>query len=338
VDGFRLDALNHSMFDPALTDNLPAPEDGKIRTRPFDFQLKINSQNHPDVTLFIERIADVCGQHGAVFTVAEVGGDGAVPLMKAYTAGEHRLSSAYSFDFLYAPALTGELVADALAQWTGKPGADGLSEGWPSWAFENHDAPRHISRWVGEEHRAAFARMSLVLLASLRGNMFIYQGQELALEQDEIPFHLLKDPEAIANWPLTLSRDGVRTPMPWDSHAFHAGFTTGEPWLPLSPGNIAKAVDVQEADPQSQLHWVRRVLALRAGHKALRLGAMEHVRVEGDVLSFIRHARGEKVECVFNLSAEAVAHKAHRGDALLAVNGADGAVLPPYGALWTKLP
>jgi alpha-glucosidase len=179
--------------------------------------------------------------------------------------------------------------------------------------------------------------MSLVLLASLRGNMFIYQGQELALEQDEIPFHLLKDPEAIANWPLTLSRDGVRTPMPWDSHAFHAGFTTGEPWLPLSPGNIAKAVDVQEADPQSQLHWVRRVLALRAGHKALRLGAMEHVRVEGDVLSFIRHARGEKVECVFNLSAEAVAHKAHRGDALLAVNGADGAVLPPYGARLTKL-
>jgi alpha-glucosidase len=46
----------------------------------------------------------MCAAYGAVFTVAEVGGDGAVPLMKAYTAGEHRLSSAYSFDFLYAPA------------------------------------------------------------------------------------------------------------------------------------------------------------------------------------------------------------------------------------------
>ena len=336
VDGFRLDALNHAMFDPALTDNLPAPpDDGKTRTRPFDYQLKVNSQNHPDVTGFIERIAQVCGEHGAVFTVAEVGGEGAVPLMKAYTAGEHRLSSAYSFDFLYAPALTGALVLDALGQWGSEPDAEGLSEGWPSWAFENHDAPRHISRWADDEHRAIFARMSAVLLASLRGNIFIYQGQELALEQDDIPFHLLKDPEAIANWPLTLSRDGVRTPMPWDSHAFHAGFTVGEPWLPLSPGNIAKAVDVQEADPDSQLHWVRRVLALRGAHPALRIGAMEEARVEGAVLTFSRVAQGQRIDCAFNLGAQAVASVAPRGNTILVANGATSAALPPYGARLT---
>jgi alpha-glucosidase len=89
--------------------------------------------------------------------------------MKAYTAGENRLSSAYSFDFLYAPALTAELVARSCAHgpssrsyWPRPP-----AEGWPSWAFENHDAPR-LSRWVGEEHPPAFARMLLLLLASLR--------------------------------------------------------------------------------------------------------------------------------------------------------------------------
>ncbi len=337
VDGFRLDALNHSMFSPELTDNLPAGEDGKARTRPFDYQLKNNSQNHPDVTRFIERIADVCGQHGAVFTVAEVGGDGAVPLMKAYTAGEHRLSSAYSFDFLYAPALTAELVVEALGQWSGEPDAEGLSEGWPSWAFENHDAPRHISRWADDEHRAAFARMSAMLLASLRGNIFMYQGQELALEQDEIPFHLLKDPEAIANWPLTLSRDGVRTPMPWDSHEFHAGFTVGEPWLPLSPGNIAKAVDVQEADPESQLHWMRKVLALRKDHAALRVGAMDAAQADADLLTFTRRHEGETIACAFNLGARTIAHTAPKGTTLLAANGASSNSLPPYGALWTLL-
>jgi alpha-glucosidase len=337
VDGFRLDALNHSMFDPALTDNLPAPDDGRLRTRPFDYQLKINSQNHPDVTAFIERIAQVCNAHGAIFTVAEVGGDGAVSLMKAYTVGDHRLSSSYSFDFLYAPALTGELVLGALAQWSGKADANGLAEGWPSWAFENHDAPRHVSRWADADHRPAFARMSAMLLASLRGNIFIYQGQELGLEQDEIPFHLLKDPEAIANWPLTLSRDGVRTPMPWDVHAFHAGFTVGEPWLPLSPGNIAKAVEEQDADPESQLHWMRHVLALRKAHKALRLGDLEKAKADGALLRFTRSYKGEAIACAFNLGAEPIVRKAPKGKIILAVNGATGTSLPPYGALWTLL-
>ncbi|MDE1918427.1 MAG: DUF3459 domain-containing protein, partial [Sphingomonadales bacterium] len=293
----------------------------------------VNSQNHPDVTQFIERIAGVCADYGAIFTVAEVGGDGAVPLMKAYTAGEHRLSSAYSFDFLYAPQLTSDLVAHALGQWSGKKGEDGLSEGWPSWAFENHDAPRHVSRWADDEHRAAFARMSAVLLACLRGNIFLYQGQELALEQDEIPFHLLKDPEAIANWPLTLSRDGVRTPMPWDSHAFHAGFTSGEPWLPLSPTNIAKAVDVQEADPESQLHWMRKVIALRASQPALRLGAMDHMTSDEALLCFTRHVRHEKIVCAFNLSNGPRDYDAPEGEVLLAVNGATTGLLPAYGAL-----
>lgn len=332
VDGFRLDALNHAMFDPALTDNPPAPANGKRRTRPFDFQAKVNSQNHPAVTGFVERIAAVCAQHGAIFTVAEVGGDDAVPLMHAYTAGAARLSSAYSFDFLYADALTADLVAAALGQWRDRPGADGLAEGWPSWAFENHDAPRHLSRWADAAHRPAFARMTAALLAALRGNIFLYQGQELALEQDDIPFHLLKDPEAIANWPLTLSRDGVRTPMPWDAREPQAGFTTGEPWLPLSPANIAHAVAGQEADPASQLHWTREMLALRRAHPALRLGALEDARADGPLLGFTRNHAGATIACVFNLSPRTIAHAAPPGATILSVNGATAATLPPYAA------
>ncbi len=228
VDGFRFDALNHGMFDPALTDNPPATDDRPI-TRSYDFQIKRFSQNHPAVVPFVERIRDVCDGYGAVFTVAEVGGDGAIPLMKAYTAGDHRLSSAYGFEFLYAPRFTAQLVADVMHDWPGTPDADGNAEGWPSWAFENHDAPRCLSRWAAPADQARFARMSMALLTALRGNIFLYQGQELGLLQDDIPFHLLKDPEAIANWPLTLSRDGVRTPMPWDHTAPHGGFTAGTP-------------------------------------------------------------------------------------------------------------
>ncbi len=341
VDGFRLDALNHAMFDPDFTDNPPAPESDKPRTRSYDFQLKTKSMNHPDVVGFVERIAAVCNAAGASFTVAEIGGDDAVTLMKAYTAGEARLNSAYSFDFLYADKLTPDLVIKTQAQWTGAPDADGpdtanMAEGWPSWAFENHDAPRHISRWVGEADRPAYARLTMALLFALRGNPFLYQGQELGLTQDEIPFELLQDPEAIANWPLTLSRDGVRTPMPWQAGAAHGGFTASHPWLPLSPANIARAVDVQEGDADSQLNWTRRLLAIRRAQPALLTGALDHAVAKGDLLTFTRREAGDVVHCAFNLGAGTMPYTAPVGATLLALNGATPTGLPPYSALFIR--
>ena len=335
VDGFRFDALNHSMFDPSLTDNPPATGDHP-RTRPYDFQVKTFSQNHPDVVGFVERIRAVCDDYGAVFTVAEVGGDGAMPLMKAYTAGEHRLSSAYGFDFLYAPELSADLVAKVMRDWPDAPCADGLSEGWPSWAFENHDAPRCLSRWADEASRGPFARLALALLTAMRGNVFLYQGQELGLLQDDIPFHLLKDPEAIANWPLTLSRDGVRTPMPWNAQAPHGGFTRGEPWLPLSAGNIARAVSAQEGDPDALLTHTRAMIALRRAHPALRLGAIEALRAHGDVLTFTRRLDDEMIHCAFNIGKTAHVHHSPPGEVILTLNGADTRHLPAWGVVFVK--
>ena len=224
VDGFRLDALNFLMHDLDMRDNPPAPDDGRRKTRPFDFQLKLYNQSHPDILNFIKRVRSLCDEYGAVFTVAEVGGDIAETEMKAFTAGEEHLNSAYGFDFLYVDALTPQFIADAVAKWPDEPGM-----GWPSWAFENHDAPRALSRWCLPEHREAFGRMKAVLFATLRGNIIVYQGEELGLTQVDIPFEQLQDPEAIANWPLTLSRDGARTPMPWLVQSGEGGFTTGRP-------------------------------------------------------------------------------------------------------------
>ncbi len=160
VDGFRVDALNFLMHDPQLRDNPPAPPSDKPRTRPFDFQRRVHNQSHPDIPLFIARIRELTDRYDAVFTVAEVGGDEAEAEMKAFTQGDTHLNSAYGFNFLYADKLTPGLVCGALAQW---PDEDGV--GWPSWAFENHDAPRALSRWCAPEHRDAFARLKIALLA-----------------------------------------------------------------------------------------------------------------------------------------------------------------------------
>lgn len=331
VDGFRIDALNFLMHDPALRDNPPAPYDGRRRTRPFDYQLKIYNQSHPGIVGFIERIRALCDEYGAVFTVAEVGGDLAETEMKEFTAGSSRLNSAYGFDFLYAPNITPSFVAEVLAKW---PDADGL--GWPSWAFENHDAPRALSRWCSPDQAEAFARMKAVLFASLRGNIIIYQGEELGLEQVEIPFEQLRDPEAIANWPLTLSRDGARTPLPWLTQHEQGGFTSAVPWLPVGSGNLARAVDRQEADPTSLLNLTRSLLQLRRSSPALRWGDFEVLEAGVSVLAARRSYGGQTVNIAINMGAKAAAWPAvlpAGGAVLAAVNGATPGMLPAFGAV-----
>jgi alpha-glucosidase len=337
VDGFRIDALNFAMHDPMLRDNPPAPPSDRPRTRPFDFQIRLYNQFHPATPLFLERLRALTDEYGTIFTLAEVGGDEDNVEMKRFTQGDRRLNSAYGFDFLYAPALTPRFVADTMARWPGRPTPEGETEGWPSWAFENHDAPRAVSRWCAPEDMARFARVKMALLAALRGNIILYQGEELGLEQDHIPFELLQDPEAIANWPLTLSRDGARTPMPWRNERL-GGFTTGTPWLPLSPANLARAVVLQADDPASQLVLTRHLLALRKTHPALRLGALTDCRAEERLLSFERVGGGERIRCLFNLSPLPFAFaEPVEGRPLLTINEATIRHLPGYGALYLSV-
>ncbi len=242
-----------------------------------------------------------------------------------------RLNSAYGFSFLYADRLTPALVRDAVAVWPAAPGV-----GWPSWAFENHDAPRALSRWIDPAHRGAFARVKALLLLSLRGNVFLYQGEELGLTQVDIGFADLQDPEAIANWPLTLSRDGARTPMPWRSDAPAAGFTTGRPWLPVGPDHAQLAIDRQEADPESLLNLTRRLIALRLANPALMTGTMTVSRADPALLVFVREGDGQALVCAFNLGAEPLDWSLDEAGPLrtvVAVNGATETLLPAYSGL-----
>ncbi|MBX7493694.1 DUF3459 domain-containing protein [Qipengyuania sp. 1NDW9] len=331
VDGFRIDALNFAMHDPQLRDNPSAPANGKARTRPFDFQIKKYNQSHPDIPEFIERIRSLTDEFDGIFTVAEVGGDDAVREMRLFTDGETHLNSAYSFNFLYADALTPELVCGSLAEW---PDEDGL--GWPSWAFENHDAPRALSRWCEPHERDAFARLKALLLVSLRGNAIFYYGEELGLTQVDIPFDQLHDPEAIANWPLTLSRDGARTPMPWNDSAC-AGFGSTTPWLPLGEENRSRPVEAQRKDKNSLLNFTRDAIALRKANPALHHGRVASCDHEGDLLVFSRETDGQRLECRFNLGSKPVSLDNCQGRVLMAINGASQSELPAHAAIITEI-
>ncbi|HEY0925245.1 alpha-amylase family glycosyl hydrolase [Brevundimonas sp.] len=336
VDGFRFDAINFSMHDPKLTDNPPLPAGGK-RTRPFDFQDKIHNQSQPQIADFLKRIRALTDSYGGRFSVAEVGGDHAEREMQAFTADEDRLNSAYGFLYLYAPALRREMLQQAAATWDGRPG-----QGWPSWTFSNHDAPRAISRWAEGRDLQAVAEMAMLLLMCLRGNVFVYYGEELGLPQGEVPFERLVDPEAIANWPQTLGRDGARTPMPWAASAPYAGFSSVEPWLPVDPRHAPLAVDAQEADPRSMLNVTRRLVAARKAHPALSRGALKMLDAPEGVVAFERSLDGETLLCVFNLGHAAVDWTAPSGWRVVeSVNveaGSAGTLAPLAGLVLTGEP
>ena len=330
VDGFRVDAINFAMHDPELRDNPSAPVGNGVRTRPFDFQLKLHNQSHPDITGFIQRVRALTDSYPDRFTVAEVGGPEPDREMKAFTAGDAHVNSAYGFNFLYAEQLTPALVREALEAW---PDTDGI--GWPSWAFSNHDAPRWISRWAPKNDRDAYARMVMMLFVALRGNVIIWQGEELGLTQVDIPFERLQDPEAIANWPLTLSRDGTRTPMPWEANAKNYGFSSAEPWLPTGPEHKAMAVDVEEADPTSMLALTRELIAIRNANEAMLVGDLRITEAHGDLLVFERYSTNQHLICAFNMGNSTIdwqPAQSGRWREIKSVNEGASTYLPAYAA------
>lgn len=327
VDGFRLDTANLYFHSRGLQDNppMPAGPNGRRGDAPVLMQQHLHNADQPETPAFLARLRALMDSHGARgqarMAVAEIGGAEPLPTMVAYTQGAQRLHTAYSFAFLGDRPDAAQVMRH-LAPW-----AEGTArEAWPSWAFSNHDVPRVASRWGGGAAGAfAFGGRAdagpaaagatpvtwLALLLALRGTVFLYQGEELGLPQSTLAPEDLRDPFGLANWPLNPGRDGCRTPFPWQADAPQLGFSSAaRTWLPVDPAHAPLAVDRQLADPASTLHATRRLLALRRAHLALRLGDLQALVADGDVLVLRRaHADAggrDALLLAFNLGASAV--------------------------------
>jgi alpha-glucosidase len=133
----------------------------------------------------------------------------------------------------------------------------------PSWTLSNHDVVRHVTRLGGGSRGLARARSALLLLLGLPGQVFLYQGEELGLEEVVVPEKKRQDPVWIHSQGKQVGRDGCRVPMPWHRGRRYAGFSKAAPWLPMPAGWDRLAVDAQAASGDSMLGFYRRVLTLR---------------------------------------------------------------------------
>jgi alpha-glucosidase len=131
----------------------------------------------------------------------------------------------------------------------------------------------------------------------------LYQGDELGLPEADIEFEDLQDPYGIEMWPNLKGRDGCRTPMPWNSTAPSAGFSSSaRPWLPVAKPQLSLAVDQQQSNVDSLLHFYTQLLHWRRTVPALVVGTMQLLPVHPQVLAFVRESGGQRVLCLFNFS------------------------------------
>jgi alpha-glucosidase len=312
VDGFRLDTVNFYFHSQSLADNPPAetrdaPEAPSVN--PYNFQKHIYDKSQPENLGFLQRLRALLDRYPAKTTVGEVGAENSLQVMADYTSGGDKLHMCYTFDFL-GETFSARHFRERIERFEAIVG-----DGWPCWAFSNHDVIRHVSRWAkvvgGDAGR--LARLAAGILFSLRGSICLYQGEELGLTEADLAFEDLADPYGIRFWPEYKGRDGARTPMVWESNAPSGGFSEGKPWLPLAAPHIAQAANRQAGDPQSVLAHYRRLLAFRRAHPALRNGSVAFLDAPENILAFIREGDGERIVCLFNLSSTASVFKVPDG-------------------------
>jgi len=295
VDGFRVDAVDFLARDPGLRPNPPVDAHPySFPAKPFGMQVHVHDMMHPDICRVLEALRAVTDGFEDRVLLGELSSQpGAAERIALYTA-PGRLHSAYTLDLPKRPFSAQGFRTALMA-------AD--SYGHTCWSFSNHDVERAASRWLpAGADPARFDALLSHLLASLPGTICVYQGDELGLPQADLAYEDLRDPFGLNFWPEFKGRDGSRTPLPWTPSAPHGGFCPDgvQPWLPVAPTHLSKAVAVQERRNHSALSLWRAALNLRRSHPALASGRLTHVDEEDGVLAFAREAEGQRLVCAFN--------------------------------------
>ena len=303
VDGFRLDACNFLTHDRQLRDNPPRPKghpptDAVKPGNPYNFQMHQYDKSQPETVDFLRRLRELTDKYNDVVLVAEVADDDSIARIGEYAGPDAPLHTGYSFALL-GDELDLHVLRESLEAFM-----DDDRQCWPAWAFSNHDVVRVVTRWGGPQAPEAFARALLFLLLSLRGTVFLYQGEELGLGEVDVPYGSIVDPYGLAFYPEFKGRDGCRTPMPWSDTDPLAHFSDTDPWLPIPNDHIARCVAAQESNGGSMLHFARRMIALRKARPALRRGRIEFQQVEERQVSFLRRSDDETLLVAVNLAGE----------------------------------
>ena len=295
VDGFRIDVAHGLTKDPALPDL-----DGRFSTRGGR-----DDGQHPHWDL--DEVHDVYREWR---TISDAYDGERTFVAEAWVSSPHRLArylrsdelhTAFNFDFLRADWDAGTLrrVIDQNIDALGAVGAT------PTWVLSNHDVIRTVTRYGGGDDGLRRARAAALLMLALPGGAYVYQGEELGLEEvRDLPDDVRQDPAFWRTNGAEIGRDGCRVPLPWAGTAPPFGFSASDTtWLPQPASWSELTVERQAGDPTSTLSLYRDALRLR---RQLLTGggtSLEWLPAPDDALAF-RRTGG--FTCVVNTGRDAI--------------------------------
>ena len=315
VDGIRVDVAHGLFKDPELRDEAEPVPGAELHS--FDRRRAIDRPELHPYYRELRRLVD--SYPGDRFLVGEVYFRD--PARVAGYVHPDELHLVFNFTLLHEEWSSAGMRA-AIERTLASMASVGAS---PSWVLETHDVPRLPSRYGGGAEGLRRARAAALLLLALPGTVFLYQGQELGLEDVQLAPELRQDPIFFRTGGARLGRDGCRVPVPWTSEPPAFGFSAGSPWLPPPAAFGAWSVAAQEGRDGSTLELYRAALARRP------VGPFRWEESPPGTLVFTRGP----LTCAVNVDGEPLEPPA--GELVLASEPLDGA-LRSGSAAWISRP
>lgn len=343
VDGFRVDVAHGLYKEASLRDQVrpePAPDKagkagkaGKKKPKAAESMVERVLKDEPmwdqpevhDVYRRWRKVLD--SYPGERMAVAEAWTQTAESMALFIRPDE--LHQAFNFGWLGTPWKAkdfAEVVTNSIA-------AVGAADSAPTWVLSNHDVIRHPTRYGGGPVGLARGRAATLAMLALPGSAYLYQGEELGLEQVDVPPEARQDP----SWFRTgePGRDGCRVPLPWSGSAPPYGFggpdrsEGSQPWIPQPSDWAGLTVEAQQGDDASSLAFYRRALAAR---REVFAGADE--TTEATTKGKLLVVRRAGVTVLVNTSKYPKALP--DGEVLISSGPIIDGLLPPDTAVWIR--
>jgi oligo-1,6-glucosidase len=318
VDGFRMDVISLISKRPAYADMISAN---------FEDTIRLQYANGPRIHEFLRDMNQKVLSKYDVMTVGEGPGITLEHGLDYVREDREELDMVFHFDHMFLDFGEGgkfdpkpfDLVAfkEVFNQWDDKL----KGKGWGSIFLGNHDFPRIVSRFGNDgQYRAKSAKLLAMLLLSLRGTTYIYQGDEIGMTNVafEDPndyrdietlnyFKTLEDPkEGLVNV-HPMGRDNARTPMQWSDHQ-NGGFSEAQvAWIKSNPNYVDINVAAQERNTESILNFYRKMIAFRKEHLTLVYGEYESLENQHpQIYAYKRWDEENEFLVVLNFSEETI--------------------------------
>ncbi len=329
VDGFRLDAIGTIYEDETYPDQpvsmtledlyrkqreVKTPKDQAEVNKNFELIFQYQ-HDQPGVHELMKELRAVVNEYDDRVMVGETDD------IAFYGDGNNELHLNFNFPLMQTQRLTPQHVIEnqnnRLSQ---------LPEGaWPCNTLGNHDSPRMLSNFGDGQNNEAIARVNLMLLLTLKGTPFLYNGEELGMSDIKITslndfvdpvghFYYRLEKEVMGSDDDTAlreaalrSRDRGRSPLQWSADA-NAGFCPAgvKPWLPLNPDYAGGVNYADEVGRENSIwNYYRNILVFRKSSPALMLGDQQFRKsVNENLLAYTREVENEKCLILLNMGSE----------------------------------